>query len=140
MMNSNPLLKRLMNPEKGEVFHSSAFAKVQGSEGIGAASSEGFEARMNREEDRTFVRGYGDSEIANMGRRFAPKAKQYEPSAGDSRYQSRDVRDRQSGELGMRNNTFAAVGRAAMARNTEAGPIPKKPINPPAWKNPGISR
>lgn len=61
----NPLLKYVIKPEKDDVFHSSAFAKAQNTGNIGAASSETFTARRSLDQNRQFIKGYGDSRLAN---------------------------------------------------------------------------
>ena len=76
---NNPFLKRLMKDKKEDVVHSSAYAKVQNSNGIGVASVETFSGRLAIEQNRQVVRGYGDSKIVNEARGNAPRAKKYEP-------------------------------------------------------------
>ena len=73
----NPLLKYVINPDKEEVFHSSAFARAQNGGNIGSASSETFANRRRLDQNRQFIRGYGDSNIGNASNP-ALRAKTYE--------------------------------------------------------------
>lgn len=79
MIQKNPFLKYLIKDKKEDVFHSSVYAKVQSGEGIGAASSQGYQVRVNLAQNRTRVRGYGDSEIMTGVKKNAPRAKVYTP-------------------------------------------------------------
>ena len=56
----NPFLKYVMKEKKENIFHSSAYGKAQNAGAIGAASVEGFEARMRIEKNRQIVHGYND--------------------------------------------------------------------------------
>lgn len=75
--NKNPLAKRLIHEERKNVFHSSAYAKAQSGEVIGAASIESFDERQKIEQNRKIIRGYNDSRVATQRYAGAPRAKQY---------------------------------------------------------------
>lgn len=79
MIQKNPFLKYVMKDEKEDVFHSSAYAKAQNGAGIGAASTESFQTRVKIDQNRTKVRGYGDSGIMTGVRANGPHAKTYTP-------------------------------------------------------------
>lgn len=75
-MNRNPLLGYLMNEKKGDVVHSTGYAKVQSEGRIGTASAESFAARRAIEANRTSVQRYKDSRVANEGgNKFAAAGK-----------------------------------------------------------------
>ena len=80
-MQKNPFLKYVMKDEKEDVFHSSAYAKAQSGSGIGAASSQSYQVRVNIDQNRTKVRGYGESEMITSARKNGPRAKTYTPPA-----------------------------------------------------------
>ncbi len=82
MIQKNPFLKYVMKDKKEDVFHSSAYAKAQSGEGIGAASTLGYQARVNLDRNRTAVRGYGESEIMTGAKANGPRAKVYTPPEG----------------------------------------------------------
>ena len=81
MIQKNPFLKYVMKDKKEDVFHSSAYAKAQNGESMGAASSESYNVRVNINQHREKVRGYGDSEIMMGAKNQGPKAKTYTPPA-----------------------------------------------------------
>ena len=66
-----------MKDKKEDVFHSSAYAKAQNGAALGAASTESYQVRVNINQNRTRVRGYGDSELMTGVRNNGPKAKTY---------------------------------------------------------------
>lgn len=68
----------MKNDKKEDIFHSSAYAQAQSGGGIGATSYEGFDRRKIVDSNRSVVKRYGDSEIANNAIRSMPKAKTYE--------------------------------------------------------------
>lgn len=80
MIQKNPFLKYVMKDKKEDVFHSSAYAKAQSGETMGAASTESYQVRVNVNQNRTRVRGYSDSEIMAGAKANGPKAKTYQPS------------------------------------------------------------
>lgn len=85
MIQKNPFLKYVMKDKKEDVFHSSAYAKAQNGSALGAASTESYQVRVNINQNRTRVRGYGDSELMTGVRSNGPKAKTYtapKPEAG----------------------------------------------------------
>lgn len=79
MIQKNPFLKYVMKDKKEDVFHSSAYAKVQNGEGIGAASTLGYSARVAIDRNRTTVRGYDESGIMTGAKKNGPHAKVYTP-------------------------------------------------------------
>ena len=80
MIQKNPFLKYMMKDEKKDVFHSSAYAKAQSGEVMGAASTEDFKVRVNINQNRQMVRGYRDSGVMIDANKNAPKAKTYTSS------------------------------------------------------------
>ena len=128
-MMDNPFLKRLMKAKTEDVVHSSAYAKAQNREGIGVASTQGFERRMAIDKNRTAVKGYRDSEVVNNPLEHVPKAKQYDPVADMKNMRARS-----------RDRNTAATNRAMMASKTGSSTPAQKPATPLPWKNPGISR
>lgn len=68
-----------MKDEKKDIFHSSAYAKAQSGETIGAASTESYQVRVNMNQNRQVVRGYRDSKIMADANKNAPRAKIYTP-------------------------------------------------------------
>lgn len=79
MMQKNPFLKYIMKDKKEDIFHSSAYAKAQSGGNIGAASSESYNVRVNIGQNRTKIKGYGDSELMMGSRENGPRAKTYTP-------------------------------------------------------------
>ena len=63
-MNS-AFLKRLMKEKKEDVVHSSAYASAQSGGSMGATSAMSFEQRKKIDRNRSMVRRYSDSMIAN---------------------------------------------------------------------------
>lgn len=119
-----------MKAKTEDVVHSSAYAQAQNKEGIGVASTRGFDERMRMEKNRTAVKGYGDSEVVNDSRENAPRAKTYDPKSDVNKYRFKS-KDKDS----------VATRRAMMASGTSSSsPAPQKPKTPLPWKNPGISR
>ena len=84
MIQKNPFLKYVIKDNKEDVFHSSGYAKVQNGASFGAASSESYQVRVNINQNRQKVRGYGDSEIMAGARSQGPKAKTYTPPANNA--------------------------------------------------------
>ena len=83
MIQNNPFVKRLMKDDKKEdIFHSSMYGRAQSGEGLGVASTTGYQARRTLDSNRQMVRGYGDSEIANGAKSNRPRAKVYTPPEG----------------------------------------------------------
>lgn len=64
-MTNNPLLGRLINEEKQDIVHSSAYGKAQSAENIGTASAESFAARKAMEASRQAIRKYKDSKVVD---------------------------------------------------------------------------
>lgn len=75
----NPFLKYLVKDKKEDIFHSSGYAKAQSGAAMRAASSESYKVRVNINQNRQKVRGYGDSRIMKETRNQEMRAKPYEP-------------------------------------------------------------
>ncbi len=82
MIQKNPFLKYVMKDKKEDVFHSSAYAKAQSGDSIGAASAQGYQSRMVVDKNRTTVRGYGESGIMTGAKMNGPRPKTYTPPTG----------------------------------------------------------
>lgn len=80
MIQKNPFLKYMIKDEKKDIFHSSAYAKAQGGDTIGAASTEDFKVRVNINQNRQIVQGYRDSKVMTDASKNVPKAKTYTKS------------------------------------------------------------
>ena len=82
-MDNSILRKYVMKEEQGQDFlHSSAYAKNQSGESIGAAGA-GTESFQRRQEmDRKFVGGYGDSKIGSAMSMSMPRPKVYSGESG----------------------------------------------------------
>ncbi len=63
-----PIVKRLIDGDRAQIFHSSAYARAQNGGGMGAASAESFAQRQRTEQNRQNIRKYSDSLVAE--RRF----------------------------------------------------------------------
>ena len=129
-MDTNPLLDRLMDVDKEDVVHSSAYAKAQNTGGMGADSVESFERRRVVDQNRTVVRGYHDSKIANATRGMGLKASKYDASKDASQREA--IRER----FGNRGANNANGGNP----DSGEGKSIEKNMQPPARRNPGIFR
>lgn len=128
----NPFLKRLMKEKSQDVIHSSAYGEAQNSGKMGVASAQSFAARQAIEQSRSQVRGYRDSKIVTEeGNRVARAATFDAEKDAAQRAAIRERFGRERGEAGSNKQTSA-----------QAAPETAKPTagNPPAWRNPGISR
>ncbi len=128
-----PLLNRLMKEKKGDVVHSSAYAKAQNQGGIGSSSMQSFEQRKIIEQNRSIVRKYGDSKIANEAGRASWQARRDAAQFGES-----DDSGRASSTNGLRgklNSKDADVGTKGGDTTVKNGPSQM-----PTRRNPGISR
>ncbi len=74
MANINPLLKYVMKDKKEDIFHSSAYGKMQGAS-MGATSAQSFNKRREIDKNRQNIGGYTSSGIANNAIKNGPKAK-----------------------------------------------------------------
>ncbi|MBQ8985020.1 hypothetical protein IJ076_00450 [Candidatus Saccharibacteria bacterium] len=108
MIQKNPFLKYMMKDKKEDVFHSSAYAKVQNGAGIGAASTESYRVRVNIDRNRQVVRGYKDSKIINDSKNQIQKAKTYDAA---SDLMNKDL----SGGIDKNDSSSVATKRAMMA-------------------------
>ncbi len=61
-MTNNPLLSRMMNGEKQDFLHSSAYGKVQNADKMGTASAESFATRQAMEASRQAIQKYKNSQ------------------------------------------------------------------------------
>lgn len=126
---SDLLSKFIVKNKKEDVIHSSAFAKVQNSEGIGVASSQSFSDRMKIEQNRNRIRGYGDSQVVVQSRASSGiKAKTYTPPEQTGYGTNNGV-----GRVSSRVGGPKPVG----LRSNSSGSLNSRP---PMRKNPGISR
>ena len=119
-MDKNPLLHRLMKDTKDDVIHSSGYAEAQNSGSMGAASAASFAARQALEQNRTTIKKYSASQIANNSYGNTMRAKTYEPKKEAPNYVDR-----------FKNN---------QAGSSNTPPTPENRPAPPARKNPGIFR
>lgn len=71
-----------MKDQKEDIFHSSAYAKVQSGDTLGAASSQSYQVRVNINKNRQNIQGYGKSDLMMGARKQGPKAKPYTPPQG----------------------------------------------------------
>ena len=78
----NPFLKYVMKDQKEDVFHSSAYARAQNGDNLGAASTESYQVRVNLDRNRQVVKGYGDSEIMMGTKKNVPHPKTYTQPGG----------------------------------------------------------
>jgi hypothetical protein len=78
----NPLIKYLAKNKSEDVFHSSAYAKMQNGSSIGAASSQSFAERKRMEENRQRIRGYRDSGLMSRAAANGPRPKVFTPPEG----------------------------------------------------------
>ena len=73
-MSGNPFLKYLAKGSKGDFIHSSAYAKIQSGDSMGAASMQSFDERQKIELNRQKVRKYNDSKLVQQARIGSLKA------------------------------------------------------------------
>ena len=75
-MDKLSLVNRLMKTKSSDVMHTSAHARAQNGDNIGAGSTQSFHARRSIEDNRQYIRGYRDS---SLGSNFnsATACKQY---------------------------------------------------------------
>lgn len=113
---NNPILKYVMKTTKDEVVHSSAYGVAQNAGGVGVASTQSFDERMNIEKNRQNVKKYNDSQIAShmyegaRAKTYTPPEKE-EPKYGPRRVEmkTQGIRMNKSGMAG--NKSGAAGGR-----------------------------
>lgn len=134
MGNNNPFLKRLMKEESRDVIHSSAYAEAQNAGNIGTASVQSFAERQKIENNRTTVKGYRDSRVVNdaLGG-CGTKLKGYDAAHDAS--QRAAIRERFGGN-GTNNGVNGLSGDVMEGGMTSDS----RTVNPPARRNPGISR
>lgn len=151
-MDKNPFLHRLIKEKKEDVVHSSAYAQAQNA-GIGASSTQSFEKRREIDQNRTVVRGYGDSKIVSEAPSNAPRAKTYDPAAGQGEKHSsprgsyRELVEKRaefnSGASRVGGGAANVAGEAKTSSTTgnRFQALPDRgPNTPPARRNPGIMR
>ncbi len=59
------ILERFQDKDKSNYRHTSVFGKAQNKDGIGVASTLGFDARLKADQNRKTVRSYRDSRVVN---------------------------------------------------------------------------
>ena len=59
------LINRLAKTNSGDVAHTSAYARAQNGDNIGAGSTQSFQARQSIEDGRQYVRSYRDSQLGS---------------------------------------------------------------------------
>ena len=77
--------KFVIKEKKGDVVHSSGYGAVQNSGAMGASSGVGFTERMRINNNRSRVKRYGDSKIANQFQVSKSRATVYNKNAGDNK-------------------------------------------------------
>lgn len=102
-----------MKDKKEDVFHSSAYAKTQNGGSLGAASTESYQVRVNINQNRSRVKGYGDSELMMGAHNAGLKAKAYTPPANGAGAGAGD------------SEASAASARAAIPTKNPGIPIKK---------------
>ena len=76
---NNPFLKYVMKDKKDDVFHSSAYGRVQNGASMGAASSRSFAERREAQKNRKVVGGFEKSGIMGQAAMSGPRAKTVTP-------------------------------------------------------------
>ena len=76
---NNPFLKYVMKDKKEDIFHSSAYGRVQNGASMGAASSRSFTERREAQENRKIVGGFGQSGIMGQAAMSGPRPKTFTP-------------------------------------------------------------
>lgn len=140
---NNPFLHRLIKEEKGDVVHTSVYAKARASRNIGSDSTQSFEDRQKIEQNRTMVKGYSDAKITNEFGRLSWQAKRNIGQSNADFGRGRAINDRNTssfdGDLkGRLNNDKANYGRDSGRRSLSN--VRRGPAEMPSRKNPGISR
>lgn len=128
-----PLLNRLMKEKKGDVIHSSAYAKAQNQGGIGSSSMQSFEQRKVIDQNRSIVRKYGDSKIAMEAGKTSWQARRDAAQFGESDDSGKTPSV--NGLRGKLNSKDADVGTKGGDTTVKNGPSQM-----PTRRNPGISR
>ena len=129
-MDKNPFLKQLMKDEKADVVHSSAYAKTQNTDGIGAASVESFATRQALEAKRTMVKNYKDSMIAVKANLDKTGVRKF--NFNNDAAERAAIKEKYGGK---RLNGVKRNDKSEREARTEKGTIP-----PSVRINPGISR
>ena len=126
-----------MKGKKKDMVHTSVYAEVQNSGGIGAASTRTFSDRMKIKGNRQKIREYNDSRVVTQAYASSGvKAKTYEMPERKDAFLNKDR------QLDSALNTKSTVMNTS---NTSGSSISKNtgmksPSRPPATRNPGISR
>ena len=146
-MTNNPLLGRLINEEKQDIVHSSAYGKAQSAENIGTASVESFAARKAMEASRQAIQKYRDSEV--VGGAFNNSGvKSWNYDAKKDAEQRAAIREKYGGQRDdggfgseERENGvgFSGMNEKKTPRDRFGGPS-RIEGSAPARRNPGISR
>lgn len=132
---SDPLLKRLTNSKKRDIFHTSGYAGVQSGDKIGAASAESFQRRVEIDRARNFVGRYKDSRVMRESVNALPRPESYEDKGWTNRTEN---------EMPGRSEGTGAKTMQGRTARFEPGNLNGKmgggSGQPPARRNPGISR
>lgn len=145
---NNPLLGRLINEEKQDIVHSSAYGKAQSAENIGTASAESFVARKAMEASRQAIQKYKDSEV--VGGAFNNSGvKSWNYDAKKDAEQRAAIREKYGGQRDdaggfggeERENGAGFSGMNGKKTPTDRFGGPSRiEGSAPARRNPGISR
>ena len=146
-MEKNPLLGYLMKDRKEDVVHTSTYAEAQNRGKIGAASAEGFQARLTADENRAFVQRYRDSKVGDS-RNTVKRVGDYDVNKDtEQRAAIREKfggsRDRGAEGVGGKGSGTGGIGNSAEARAERAqrfAGVSRTEGSAPARRNPGIMR
>ena len=151
-MKKNPLLGYLMKDKKEDVVHTSTYAEAQNRGKIGAASTEGFQARLVADKNRAYVQRYRDSKVGesrNTVKRVGDydMEKDMEQRAairekfGGGRGESDGARGAGDGAGGVGSGAGGVSSAEARAERAQrfAGGV-RTEGSAPARRNPGIMR
>ena len=120
---NNPMLKFIMKGKKKDMVHTSVYAEVQNSGGIGAASTRSFADRMRVKSNRQRIKEYNDSRIVSEAYASSGvRAKTYKAPERNDAFLNKD----------NQANITASTKSAVSHTNTAT--------RPPAVRNPGISK
>ena len=150
-MEKNPLLKYLIKEKKEDVVHSTGYGVAQNEGGFGTASAKSFANRQDTEANRSMVGGYKDSKIARESRAEVPLASGY--NAARETAQREAIRQRfgrdserknpssmRSGGMGKNDQSSGGFRGSSLPGSVTQSGGHEGMANPPARRNPGISR
>ncbi len=116
--------KFVIKEKKDDVVHSSGYGVAQSGGAMGASSGVGFTERMRINNNRTKIRRYGDSKIANQFQVSRSRAAVYDKSLGDSKgigTGGRDVKGDYSGRLSGGQKAGGMAGNAGAGNGQRIG-------------------